>query len=156
MSKTIQTKFLSALSLKGKELFQLQEQLEDIQKKYRKELALRKQTHNLLIEARGNIRVHCRIRPFLENEDSSYCPLTIIDEENLTLTSPNQKQRPRKFTFDNVYPVTAKQSLIFKDVQPLLVSLLDGYHICIVVYGQTGSGKTYTMVFQNHGILIPF
>jgi hypothetical protein len=28
---------------------------------------------------------------------------------------------------------------------PLVVSVLDGYNVCIFAYGQTGSGKTYTM-----------
>ncbi|KAG5024267.1 hypothetical protein JHK86_020181 [Glycine max] len=34
---------------------------------------------------------------------------------------------------------------IFKDTQPLIRSVLDGYNVCIFAYGQTGSGKTYTM-----------
>src|SRR3546814_12322043 len=27
-----------------------------------------------------------------------------------------------------------------------MVSVLDGYNVCIFAYGQTGSGKTYTMI----------
>jgi hypothetical protein len=34
---------------------------------------------------------------------------------------------------------------VFEDTQPLITSVLDGYHVCIFAYGQTGSGKTYTM-----------
>lgn len=30
-------------------------------------------------------------------------------------------------------------------MQPLIVSVLDGYNVCIFAYGQTGSGKTFTM-----------
>lgn len=35
--------------------------------------------------------------------------------------------------------------MVFKDTQPLVQSVLDGYNVCIFAYGQTGSGKTYTM-----------
>lgn len=35
---------------------------------------------------------------------------------------------------------------VFKDTQPLIRSVMDGYNVCIFAYGQTGSGKTHTMV----------
>ncbi|KAF6146300.1 hypothetical protein GIB67_008184 [Kingdonia uniflora] len=34
---------------------------------------------------------------------------------------------------------------VFKDTQPLIRSVMDGYNVCIFAYGQTGSGKTHTM-----------
>lgn len=30
---------------------------------------------------------------------------------------------------------------VFESIQPLCVSVLDGYNVCIFAYGQTGSGK---------------
>uniref|UniRef100_A0A4W3IG60 Kinesin family member 25 n=1 Tax=Callorhinchus milii TaxID=7868 RepID=A0A4W3IG60_CALMI len=38
------------------------------------------------------------------------------------------------------------QKSVFQEVCPLLISLLDGYNVCIMAYGQTGSGKTHTML----------
>lgn len=35
---------------------------------------------------------------------------------------------------------------VFRETQPLIRSVMDGYNVCIFAYGQTGSGKTYTMV----------
>ena len=35
---------------------------------------------------------------------------------------------------------------MFRDVQPLVQSALDGYNVSIFAYGQTNSGKTHTMV----------
>jgi kinesin family protein C2/C3 len=34
---------------------------------------------------------------------------------------------------------------VFADTAPVVVSVLDGYNVCIFAYGQTGTGKTFTM-----------
>ncbi len=34
---------------------------------------------------------------------------------------------------------------VFQEIEPLITSCIDGYHVCIFAYGQTGSGKTHTM-----------
>lgn len=34
---------------------------------------------------------------------------------------------------------------IFADASPMIISVLDGYNVCILAYGQTGTGKTFTM-----------
>jgi hypothetical protein len=41
------------------------------------------------------------------------------------------------------------QAEVFAETQPLVISVLDGYNVCIFAYGQTGSGKTHTM--QGYG-----
>jgi hypothetical protein len=38
------------------------------------------------------------------------------------------------------------QSDIFRDSKHLVMSVVDGYNVCIFAYGQTGSGKTFTMI----------
>jgi hypothetical protein len=34
---------------------------------------------------------------------------------------------------------------VFREVEALVTSVLDGYNVCIFAYGQTGSGKTFSM-----------
>lgn len=34
---------------------------------------------------------------------------------------------------------------VFADASPLVISVLDGYNVCLFAYGQTGTGKTFTM-----------
>ena len=43
---------------------------------------------------------------------------------------------------------------VFADASPMVISVLDGYNVCIFAYGQTGTGKTFTMegTQQNRGV----
>ncbi|CAD8090546.1 unnamed protein product [Paramecium primaurelia] len=60
--------------------------------------------------------------------------------------------------FDHVLPETASQDQVYKscEIDELVQSVIDGYHVTVFAYGQTGSGKTYTMEGQrdNEGIAI--
>lgn len=43
---------------------------------------------------------------------------------------------------------------VFANTAPVVVSVLDGYNVCIFAYGQTGTGKTFTMegTTDNRGV----
>lgn len=43
---------------------------------------------------------------------------------------------------------------VFDEVQDLVASVIDGYHVCIFAYGQTGSGKTYTMEGERSSLFL--
>ena len=101
------------------------------------------------MEIQGNIRVICRIRPILEVEkrssesavDVTTCPPGSTDE----VVIQRDTQTRTKYEYDRVFFPSATQSHVFEAIQPLCVSVLDGYNVCIFAYGQTGSGKTFTM-----------
>ena len=113
---------------------------------FTKENKLRKIIHNKLMDLQGNIRVICRVRPVLENEKKSGQDLIVtefLSEEDLIITKDSTCKI--KFEFDQCFTSESSQMEVFKAVQPLCISVLDGYNICIFAYGQTGSGKTFTM-----------
>ncbi|CAG5123649.1 unnamed protein product, partial [Candidula unifasciata] len=90
-----------------------------------------------------NVRVAVRVRPLLTKEKLS-------GEQMCVRPGSNQNQlilgTDRSFTFDHIFFSKAQQEDVYKlCVEPLVVSLFDGYNATVFAYGQTGSGKTYTI-----------
>ncbi|KAJ8439431.1 hypothetical protein Cgig2_001771 [Carnegiea gigantea] len=129
------------LGMKLKELL-------DAAENYHVVLAENRKLYNEVQDLKGNIRVYCRIRPFLPGQNEKHTAIEYIGENGeLVVVNPLKqgKDSRRLFKFNKVFGPTANQEDVFKDTQPLIQSVLDGYNVCIFAYGQTGSGKTYTM-----------
>ncbi|KAL8109216.1 hypothetical protein AgCh_025348 [Apium graveolens] len=131
-------------------------QCEDLKVKYSEEQAKRRKLHNEVQEAKGNIRVFCRCRPLSKAETSVGCSTVVDfiaskDGELGILAVGNSK---KTFKFDRVYTPKADQVDVFADAFPMVISVLDGYNVCIFAYGQTGTGKTFTMegTADNRGV----
>ncbi|KAG6745824.1 hypothetical protein POTOM_050334 [Populus tomentosa] len=115
-------------------------------------LAENRRMFNELQELKGNIRVYCRIRPFLPGHGEKHSTVEYIGEHGeLAVVNPSKqgKDRRRNFKFNKVFGPDSTQAEVYSDTQPLIRSVLDGYSVCIFAYGQTGSGKTYTMTGPN-------
>ncbi|XP_025238158.1 kinesin-like protein KIF25 [Theropithecus gelada] len=137
----------------------LEQALQDVSAHHQLERQRRKVLHNSLVELRGNIRVHCRIRPLLPFDSESDDPVLqssstsrevahAVDDETVLVKCdrPGHPLINKTYHFERVYGPAESQSVVFGDVRPLLTSLLDGYNVCVMAYGQTGSGKSYTML----------
>nr|XP_034371876.1 kinesin-like protein KIFC2 isoform X2 [Arvicanthis niloticus] len=94
-----------------------------------------------LLELKGNIRVLCRLRP-AEGRPSSL--LSVEPGQGGTITTCYRGRRHR-FRLDWVFPQDASQEEVFRQLEPAVLSCLQGYSVCIFTYGQTGTGKTYSM-----------
>ncbi|KAJ8315077.1 hypothetical protein KUTeg_007227 [Tegillarca granosa] len=146
----------SSLTVMQDQITQMQTALQEVTESHAKEKKRRQELHNILMELRGNIRVHCRIRPLMDFDCGTEDPNTLgrpgfksevvvhgVDDENVCVRTAKHN---KVFEYERVYGPTEKQDGVFAEVQPMLTSLLDGYNICIMAYGQTGSGKTHTML----------
>ncbi|KAK9071731.1 hypothetical protein SSX86_008160 [Deinandra increscens subsp. villosa] len=124
--------------------------------------ALRKKMHNTILELKGNIRVFCRVRPYLLDDDA--------ENETKTVSFPTtteaigrgievvQHGQTHPFMFDKVFTPQSSQEEVFVEISQLVQSALDGYKVCVFAYGQTGSGKTHTMMgtpgsYDDKGII---
>jgi predicted nucleic acid-binding Zn-ribbon protein len=122
---------------------------------YTKENKLRKSIHNKLLEYQGNIRVICRVRPVLDVERRAGEDVDVTSyptPEDIVITRDPSGSKSR-YEYDRVFAPGASQEDVFAAVQPLIVSVLDGYNICVFAYGQTGSGKRYAL-YQHQGVAL--
>ncbi|XP_072822336.1 kinesin-like protein KIF25 isoform X7 [Vicugna pacos] len=137
----------------------LERSLQEMTERYQQERRERRRLHNTLVELRGSIRVHCRLRPVLPFDDefrgpgSQNSPVSgavahALDDETILVecSRPGRPLINKTYTFERVYGPAESQRAVFEDVCPLLTSFLDGYDVCIMAYGQTGSGKSFTML----------
>ncbi|CAB1339672.1 unnamed protein product [Coregonus sp. 'balchen'] len=117
---------------------------QELLRKYKREMNLRKKCHNELVRLKGNIRVFCRVRPVCRGERDSAENMVSFDPDDDALLYLSNKGKLMTFELDKV----------FQEVQSLVTSCIDGFNVCIFAYGQTGSGKTYTMegVAKDPGI----
>nr|XP_018673970.1 PREDICTED: kinesin-4 isoform X4 [Musa acuminata subsp. malaccensis] len=142
--KVSQKRWFEELNSFGQQLKVLTDAVEN----YHAVLAENRRLYNEVQELKGNIRVYCRIRPFLPGENRKQSTIDYIGENGeLLVVNPSKpgKDGQRMFKFNKVFGSTATQEQVFLDTRPLVRSVLDGYNVCIFAYGQTGSGKTYTM-----------
>ncbi|XP_054349038.2 kinesin-like protein KIF25 isoform X5 [Pongo pygmaeus] len=117
----------------------LERALQDVSARHQLERQRRKVLHNSLVELKGNIRVHCRIRPLLPFDSESDDPVLqsssisrevahAVDDETVLVKCdrPGHPLINKTYHFERVYGPAESQSAVFGDVCPLLTSLLDG------------------------------
>ncbi|EEC50188.1 kinesin family-like protein, partial [Phaeodactylum tricornutum CCAP 1055/1] len=99
-----------------------------------------------MLHLQGNIQVYCRVRPMTITELQKGHKSTV---ESLSETEvgcyDGRTNKWKSFAFDRVWGPDQSQQSVFQDVEPLALSVVDGFNACIFAYGQTGSGKTFTM-----------
>ncbi|GJT69313.1 kinesin-like protein KIN-14S [Tanacetum coccineum] len=128
------------------------EELGILKKRYDLECSERRRLHNDLIELKGNIRLFCRCRRLNHDEMARGSPAVVgFDsclENELKIIGAEQ------FKFDHIFRPEDNQEAVFEQTSPLVVSVLDGFNVCIFAYGQTGTGKTFTMegTAENRGV----
>jgi len=124
----------------------------EVMQKYIREAALRRKYYNEIQELKGNIRVFLRVRK--DTRDKGNKVFHITSESETMVQNPDPDKKPFRYEFAKVYGPDSTQEQVFADTKDTLMSVVDGYNVCIMAYGQTGSGKTFTMMGpkENPGV----
>ncbi|GKV30251.1 hypothetical protein SLEP1_g39083 [Rubroshorea leprosula] len=120
-------------------------QLAELEALYKEEQVLRKRYFNTIEDMKGKIRVFCRLRPLIEKEEAEKQRQSLSSLDEFTVEHPWKDDKAKQYVYDRVFDVNATQEDVFEDTKYLVQSAVDGYNVCIFAYGQTGSGKTFTI-----------
>lgn len=131
---------------------QLQTDAAEANRRFMRETRERRRAFNQLQELKGNIRVFARVRPLLGAEAAGGAKEVVeaTSDFDLAVASPEGASSAatgagRAFSFDRVFGSSSTQVEVYDEIAPVVMSAMDGFHVCIFAYGQTGSGKTFTM-----------
>ena len=127
-----------------------QEKVHILSQKLKNEKYLRRKIHNRYMYLRGNLRVMCRVRPFLPSEKinkKSQIETIAINNDSISIFQDNKQER--SFEYDYIFDTKSTQKDVYEEVTLLIQSMVQGNNICIIAYGQTCTGKTYTIQGPN-------
>ena len=121
-------------------------EIKNLDKKVKDQREYNAQLLSKMLHLQGNIQVYCRIRPLTVGEMQAGSK-TVVEALSETEVGcfDERTNKWKSFAFDRVWGPDQSQQRVFQDVEPLALSVVDGYNACIFAYGQTGSGKTFTM-----------
>jgi predicted nucleic acid-binding Zn-ribbon protein len=92
-----------------------------------------------ILKLQGNIQVCCRIRPMTAGESQQGLHEVALSLSETEVGCFDERTRSWKsFAFDKVWGPESRQKDVFQDVEPLALSVIDGYNACIFAYGQSG------------------
>ncbi|PKA54620.1 Kinesin-1 [Apostasia shenzhenica] len=126
---------------------ELQNHVSDVEYQLVENEKLRKKLHNTILELKGNIRVFCRVRPALPDNDSRKVGSIVVSYptniehhgRGIDLMHNAQKY---SFNYDKVFDHEASQEDVFVEISQLVQSALDGYKPCL-------GGESKTLMFVN-------
>jgi hypothetical protein len=91
-----------------------------------------------ILKLQGNIQVCCRIRPMSvdESQQGLHEVAQSLSETDVACFDERTKQW-KSYAFDKVWGPESTQKDVFEDVEPMVLSVIDGYNACIFAYGQS-------------------
>lgn len=89
-----------------------------------------------ILKLQGNIQVGCRIRPMLEDSQKGCKEVAQALSETELGCFDERLGAWKSFAFDKVWGPDARQQDVFQDIEPMALSVVDGYNACIFAYGQ--------------------
>jgi kinesin family member C2/C3 len=127
--------------IESRDLKKIGEEMKSLQQRFNSQREYNAQLLSRMLHFQGNIQVYCRIRPISGTELQKGAQ-TVVESLSETEVGcfDTRTKKWKSFAFDRVWGPDQTQTSVFQDVEPLALSVVDGFNACIFCYGQTGSG----------------
>lgn len=139
---------LSQLDASGNSILQVE--LDRLRTKLAVESATRRRLLSEVQDLRGAVRVYCRPRAVSKGISTISTPaqeVLLLHRERASFRPDGAaKVTPLSFEFDGIVASDMDQQDLYDEMEPVCLSVLDGYKACFMTYGQAGAGKTYSML----------
>lgn len=116
----------------SKDIKAMSEELKSMEKKVNSQREYNAQLLSKMLHLQGNIQVYCRIRPMSLSEiERGYKSIAEPLSESEVGCFDNRTNKWKSFAFDRVWGPDQSQQSVFQDVEPLALSVVDGFNACI-------------------------
>jgi kinesin family protein C2/C3 len=124
--------------IKSGDTIRITEELRKLDKKSARQREHNAQLLSKILNLQGNIQVCCRVRPLRMSElqQGNKSVVEAFSESEIGCFDA-RSNKWKSFGFDRVWGPDQSQQDVFQDVEPLALSVVDGYNACIFAYGQT-------------------
>jgi hypothetical protein len=116
-----------------------------LHKDLQREQNARRKLHNEMEDLKGKIRVYVRVRPFSKSEAERGCTEAVVKDGKLSVVvmGVGSADAKKVYDFDSVFGGKEgnTQTDVFRDSKHLIMSVIDGFNVCMFAYGQTGAGN---------------
>jgi chromosome segregation ATPase len=111
------------------------EELKALDQKCNSQREYNAQLLSKMLHLQGNIQVYCRIRPMSISEIQGGARSVVEPLSETEVGCFDQRTNKWKsFAFDRVWGPDQSQTSVFQDVEPLALSVVDGFNACIFAY----------------------
>lgn len=118
--------------IQSRDIKRIEDVLVKYEKKYNAQREYNAQLLGKMLHLQGNIQVYCRTRPMTLTEMQNGCRCVV---EPLSETEVGcfdaRTNKWKSFAFDRVWGPDCSQTSVFQDVEPLALSVVDGFNACI-------------------------
>lgn len=118
--------------IESRDLKAMAAELKNLEKKCNSQRLYNAELLSKMLHLQGNIQVYCRVRPMSLSEiEKGYKSAVEALSENEVGCFDSRTNKWKSFAFDRVWGPDQSQQSVFQDVEPLALSVVDGFNACI-------------------------